>query len=65
MVSFGMSNTIVSFKDRFFEYDGDMDTEERGLTIGGYESAWLAELVASYVLEMNKDLFDNTIYHGI
>ena len=65
MISFGMSNTIVSFKDRFFEYDGDVDTEERGLTIGGYESAWLADLVASYILEMNKKQFENTIYHGI
>ena len=65
MISFGMSNTIVNFKDKFFEYDGDVDGKERGLTIGGYESAWLADLVAVFILEKNKKQFENTIYHGI
>ena len=65
MVKFGMSNTLVSFIDKFYEYDGDLDDEERGLTIGGYESAWLADLVASYILEKTKKMFHKTKYHGI
>jgi hypothetical protein len=35
------------------------------LTIGGYESAWLADLVAAFVLENTAKLFDETIYDGI
>jgi hypothetical protein len=35
------------------------------LTIGGYESAWLADLVAAFVLENCEDLFEEAIYDGI
>ena len=38
---------------------------DKGLAIGGYESAFLADLVASYLLEMTKNHFTNTRYHGI
>ena len=34
--------------------------EERGLMIGGYELAWLADLVASYILENMEELFKET-----
>ena len=65
VIKFGMSNTLVSFTDKFYEYDGDLNEEERGLTIGGYESAWLADLVAAYILEKTKNMFKGTKYHGI
>ena len=42
-----------------------MDGEDRGLTIGGYKSAWLADLVASFLLERIDKLLENHIYHGI
>jgi hypothetical protein len=35
------------------------------LTIGGYESAWLANLVAAFVLKNCKDLFKDAVYDGI
>jgi hypothetical protein len=35
------------------------------VTIGGYESAWLADLVAAFVLENTTKLFDKAIYDGI
>jgi hypothetical protein len=36
------------------------------LTIGGYELAWLANLVAAFMLVENcEDLFDNAINDGI
>ena len=44
MIEFGMSNTLLTVVDKFYEYGGDMDGDDRGLTIGGYESAWLADL---------------------
>jgi hypothetical protein len=39
---------------------------KKGLsTIGGYESAWLADLVAAYVLKNTAHLFADAIYDGI
>lgn len=34
-------------------------------SISGYESAWLADLVAAYILEESKELFDKFTYYGI
>ena len=65
MIGFGMKNTLVSFTDKYYEYGGDMDGEKRGLTIGGYESAWLADLVVAYLLKQTENLFEDFIYHGI
>jgi hypothetical protein len=47
LTHFGMGNTLIAFEDKYFEYDGDRDVNDKGLTIGRYESAWLADLVAS------------------
>ena len=33
--------------------------------IGGYESAFLADLVASYLFDKSSPIFRPTIYHGI
>ena len=37
--------------------------EEQGLAIGGYESAFLANLVASYLFEKAKSNFHPTTYY--
>jgi hypothetical protein len=37
MVKFGMSSTLLTFVDQYYEYDGDEDPENKSLTIGGYE----------------------------
>ena len=63
MIKFGMGNTLITFIDKYYEYGGAESINERGLTIGGYESAWLADLVASFILDNTKDLFDNTTLH--
>jgi hypothetical protein len=34
------------------------------LTLGEYESAWLADLVVAFILE-NSRLFDDAVYDGI
>ena len=65
LVEFGMSNTLVTFVDKYYEYGGDIEGEKRGLTIGGYESAWLADLVAAYILEKTEKSFRKMKYHGI
>lgn len=51
LVKAGMASTLVSFEDRFYLYDGDLPLEQKGLTIGGYESAWLADLVMAFILD--------------
>jgi hypothetical protein len=51
LIQFGIANTLLTFGEKYFEYDGEKDMYDKGLTIGGYESAWLANLVAAYVLD--------------
>jgi hypothetical protein len=60
-----MGNTLLTFVDKYYEYDGEREIRDKGLTIGGYESAWLADLVAAFVLENCEDLFDEAVYDGI
>ena len=63
MIKFGMSNTLITFIDNYYDYGGSESINDRGLTIGGYESDWLADFVASFILDNTKDLFDNTTLH--
>ena len=48
LIHFGMSSTLIYFDGEYYDYYGG-EREEQGLEIGGYESALLAELVASYL----------------
>ena len=66
MVKFGMGATLIQFKDKYYEYGGGERVENRGLTIGGYESAWFADLVTAYLLAKTKEFFERTTrYRGI
>jgi hypothetical protein len=65
MIKFGMENTLLTFVNKYYEYDGDLDVEGRGLTIGGYESAWLADLCMAYVMDNSRDILDDLVYDGI
>jgi hypothetical protein len=60
-----MGSTLITFEDKYFEYDGDRDVNDKGLTIGGYESAWLADLVTAFVLESTAQFFNEAVYDGI
>jgi hypothetical protein len=42
-----------------------IDVEAKGLTIGGYESAFFADLVAAWVLENTVELMLDTTFDGI
>jgi len=57
MIKFGMGNMLLTFVDKHYQYSGDENVEERGLTIDGYESAWLADLVVAYILECAETSF--------
>jgi hypothetical protein len=65
MVAFGIGNTLLTFVDKYYEYDGEREIQDKGLAIGGYKPAWLANLVAAFVLENCEDLFDDAIYDDI
>ena len=64
LIRFGMSSTLICFNGEYCEYYGG-EKVEQGLVIGGYELAFLANLVASYLFEKDKAHFYLTIYHGI
>ncbi len=36
-----MDNTFVTLEDKYWKYDGFLPVEEKGLTIGGFESVFL------------------------
>ena len=60
-----MALCLISFDGKYYEYRGDGDKNDKGLAIGGYKSAFLANLVASYLLEKSKRFFNDTKFHGI
>jgi hypothetical protein len=66
LLKFSMSNTLIDFDGEYYEYDGDLSLIERGLTIGGFESAYLADLVMAYILEVmeheDPELFEVVSY---
>jgi hypothetical protein len=65
MIKFGMGNTLLTFVDKYYEYGGNLDAEDRGLTIGGYKSALLANLCMAYIMDNSRDIIDELIYEGI
>jgi hypothetical protein len=61
-----MSTTLLSFKDKYYMYNGDKKVEERGFTIGGYESTWLADLAMLYLLvKTDQGLYEDLNFFGI
>ena len=65
LVKFGMANTLVTFEDQYYIYGGDLPVENKGLTIGGFESALFADLVAAYLLENVTQLSRYSCYNSI
>jgi hypothetical protein len=60
-----MGNTLIKFEDKYFEYDGDRNVNDKGLTIDGYELAWLADLVAAVVLGNTAKFFEEAAHDAI
>jgi hypothetical protein len=56
-----MGNTIVSFLDKYYEYGVDPDPDKRGLTFGGFEAAFLADLEASYIFNKLKHIWESHV----
>ena len=60
-----MKSNILTFRDKYYEYGRSEDKENKGLAIGGYESAFLADLVVSYIMEKTKGHFKKSKFRGI
>jgi hypothetical protein len=56
---------LLTFANNYYGYDGECEIKDKGLTIGGYKSAWLADLVAAFVFKKTANLFSGTVYDGI
>ena len=59
-----MISTLIYFDRDYYKYQGS-EKEEQSLSIGGYESAFLADLVASKFFEKSKKNMNRTTYHDI
>ena len=64
LIHFRISSTLVFFDGKYYEYHGG-EIKEQGLAIGGYESAFLANLVASYIFDKSRAFLNLTTYHVI
>jgi len=60
-----MNSTFITFSDNYYRYKGLGTDGKRCLSIGGYESAWLADLVIAYILENCESHFNDLHYSGI
>lgn len=52
---FSMGNTLITFREKkYYECGVQSNPDDRGITIGGYDSAWpwLADMVAGYMWDV-------------
>jgi hypothetical protein len=56
-----MGNTIGFFLDKYYKYGVDPDPERQRLTIGGFKSAFLADLEASYIFDKLKYIWERHV----
>ena len=49
-----MISNLLNFQGKYYEY-GEEGLETNGFEIGGHESAFLADLVASYLFEVTNN----------
>ena len=64
LLLFGMRNTLMMFRDKCHTCKGNSVGDNAGLTIGGCESAFLADLAASCMFEQTTNHFENTKRRG-
>lgn len=56
---------LIQSMGQYYEYGGSVDVEQKGLTIGGYESAFFADLVAAWILDNSVPLMLETMFDGL
>ena len=64
LIGFGMNSTLLNFQDKYYEY-GEEGFETKGLVIGGYELAFLADFLDSYLFEVTNNKFKEFLWRRI
>eukprot|EP00957_Ditylum_brightwellii_P043527 3300165-Ditylum_brightwellii.AAC.1 len=71
MITFGMQTTIVQFQDQYYNYKGVVGEDEteanednNGLAIDAHESAFCADISATYTYEMCDQILTELKYAG-
>eukprot|EP00957_Ditylum_brightwellii_P137731 10499968-Ditylum_brightwellii.AAC.1 len=66
-----MKTTLVRFQDQYFNYKGDVGSEEEqnnednnGLAIGAFEAAFCADTSATYIYKMCETIIKKLKYTG-
>ena len=59
-LQFGIANCLIKFCDKYFRYGSSDNPKMRHLSIGGFDSAFDADLVACYLLDMSEDVWKET-----
>merc|ERR1719445_2099399 len=59
LVFFSMRSCIVTFNSKYFEFGRVEDYDNKGLPIGGYASAFFADLIATYIFTNTTNLICN------
>ena len=59
-----MSSPLLTFEEKYFEYS-EKGIKTKGLAIGGYRSAFLANLVSYYLFEKCNNQFSYVLWKGI
>ena len=49
----------------YYEHSRGEDKSDKGLSIGDYKSAFLVDLVTSFLLKKTEKNFEKTWFHGI
>eukprot|EP00957_Ditylum_brightwellii_P129621 9888012-Ditylum_brightwellii.AAC.1 len=70
IVQFRMKSTLIQFRGRYYVYKEaakgkELSDKDVALAIGAYESAFLANIVASYVFEETGECFTECVFRGI
>ena len=59
-----MISNLLNLQENYYEY-GEDSLETKGFSIGGYESAFLEDLVDSFLFEVTNNLFRELMWKRI
>eukprot|EP00957_Ditylum_brightwellii_P007099 538679-Ditylum_brightwellii.AAC.1 len=70
IVQFVMKSTLIQFRGQYYVYQGaskgnELSDKDVALAISAYESAFLANIMASYVFEETEECFEICVFRGI
>lgn len=58
LVEWGMRSSLLTFDRKYFEYGRVEDLDDKGISIGAYEWAFFADLVANFAYSKTSNVFE-------